>query len=386
MRKIFFILSVLILFTIIPIAVYNWLDWSDKSEPDQDDAIVQEPIQVQISAVGDVMMHLPQIHSGKKADGSYDFHPFFQEIKSKLSEADITFANFETTLRGTDIPYQGYPRFNSPDEIVLALKDAGVDVLSTANNHSLDTGEKGVIRTYQRIKEMGLHPVGTAASADAPKEVIIEKKGIKIAFLAYTESTNGIPVPKDKPYLVNLLDIEQIKEDIRKVKERGAEYILVSLHFGMEYQRKPSEKQIEIAHQVLEAGADAILGSHPHVLQPIQEVMSQGKKKVIIYSMGNFISNQKDKHTDEGVIVDLHIQKDPNTNQVELTKVSYLPTLTHKYYENGRLNYRVIPIADATPAFLEEYPNLTAEKWKSAWEHTQEILNFPVASPVQSDQ
>lgn len=385
MRKILFILSAVILFLIIPITFFDWFD--EPTHPDnEEEVIVEKPKEVHISAVGDVMMHLPQIQSGKQTDGTYDFRPFFKEIKQKLSEADITFANFETTLRGTAIPYQGYPRFNAPDEIILALKDAGVDVLSTANNHSMDTGTEGVIRTYQRIKELGLNPVGTAPSVDERREVIIEKNGIKVAFLAYTEMTNGIPVPKDKPYLVNLIDIEQIKEDIANAKQRGAEYILVSLHFGLEYHRQPSEKQIQIAHQVLEAGADAILGSHPHVLQPIQEVTIDGKKKVIIYSMGNFISNQKDKYTDEGVIVDLHIQKNPQNQEVELTNVTYLPTLTHKYYANGRLNYRVIPLADATPAFSDKYPSLTAEKWKSAWNHTQEILNTQVASSAQSDQ
>jgi len=379
LRKIFFVFLVF-LFLLIPVSIFEWLDepYDPSIQRKARMPIVSVPPEVHISAVGDVMMHLPQIQSGKKADGTYDFRPFFQAVKPKLSQADIAIANFETTLGGKSLPYQGYPRFNSPDEIIPALKDAGFDLLSTANNHSMDTGTEGVIRTYQRIKAYGLHPIGTAPTAKERREVFIEKNGMKLAFLAYTESTNGLPVPKDKPYLVNRINLNQIKQDISAAQKRGAEFVFVSLHFGIEYQREPNAKQIQTARQVLEAGADAVLGSHPHVLQPIQPLTIHGKKKVIIYSMGNFVSNQNKPYTDEGMIVDLQIRKNPKTHQAELHKVSYLPTLTHKYRMGNRWNYRVVPIAQATPSTLSKYPGLTAAKWKSAWNHTHQIMSKKV--------
>ncbi|TCS93816.1 CapA family protein [Hazenella coriacea] len=334
-----------------------------------------EPQTVQIAAFGDIMMHSPQIKAGQQSDGSYDFSSFFKEIKPYIEIADIAIGNFETTLAGSAKPYSGYPTFNSPDEITTTLKNAGVDVVSTANNHSMDTGPKGVVRTYQTMNEAGIKVAGTASSAEERKPVIIKQKGITFAFLAYTEHTNGLPVPEDRPYLVNRIDSEQIAKDIKEAREMGAEFVCVSLHYGVEYQRQPNDMQLKVSRQALEDGADVIFGSHPHVLQPMEKVTVNGKEKFIIYSMGNFVSNQKDPHTDEGIIVYVDVEKNPSNQDVQLKNVSYLPTFVHKYPQGGKTQYVILPTETNQPSAIPNYPSLNRSKYQTTWDHTQKVIN-----------
>ncbi|WP_170839920.1 CapA family protein [Lihuaxuella thermophila] len=329
---------------------------------------------MRIAAFGDIMMHMPQIRAGMQPDGSYDFRPFFKEIKPYLRTADLAIGNLETTLAGKSKPYSGYPRFNSPDELLDALSDAGVDIVSTANNHALDTGEKGVIRTYQRIKQKGIQATGTSPSPKIRQAAYLKKNGIILAFLAYTQSTNGLPVPKDKPYLINLIDREQIAKDIKRARQQGADFVCVSLHFGIEYQRRPDAFQIQTARQVLANGADIVLGSHPHVLQPIEKIRMNGKEKWIVYSLGNFISNQAGPFTDEGVILYFDVAKDPVRQQTVLKNVSFLPTYVHKYRQNGKRQYVILPVENRQPKQLPSYPGISMVKWRTVWDHVQKQM------------
>jgi poly-gamma-glutamate capsule biosynthesis protein CapA/YwtB (metallophosphatase superfamily) len=329
---------------------------------------------VHLAAVGDIMMHAPQIRAGQLTKGGYDFRPFFEEVKPYIDFADLVIGNLETTLAGKSYPYSGYPRFNAPDETIDALAYAGIDLVSTSNNHALDTGEKGVIRTYQTLQAKGLQPIGTAPSTAQRHATLVEKNGIRLAFLAYTQHTNGLPVPKNKSYLVNLIDTQQIAQDIQTVRQQGVDFICVSLHFGEEYQQEPNEFQRKIARQVLEDGADVILGSHPHVLQPIEKVMVAGKEKWIIYSLGNFISNQRDPYTDEGAIVYFDVVKDLEKGQTHLKEVSFLPTYVHKYRRHGKSQYVVIPMEKKSSVSLDRYPGMGAVKWEAAWSHIYTTL------------
>jgi poly-gamma-glutamate capsule biosynthesis protein CapA/YwtB (metallophosphatase superfamily) len=329
---------------------------------------------VHLAAVGDIMMHSPQIRAGQLTKGGYDFRPFFKEIKPYIDSTDLAIGNLETTLAGKSHPYSGYPRFNAPDEIVDALTYAGIDLVSTSNNHSLDTGEKGVIRTYQTVQAKGVQPVGTAPSSTQRHATLVEKNGIQFAFLAYTQHTNGLPVPTNKPYLVNVIHPQQIAQDLQTVRQQGVDFICVSLHFGEEYQQEPNEFQRKIVRQVLEDGADVILGSHPHVLQPIEKVLVAGKEKWILYSLGNFISNQHDPYTDEGAIVYFDVVKDPEKKQTYLKEVTFLPTYVHKYHANGKSQYVVIPMEKKSPVRLERYPGMSAVKWEAAWSHIYTTL------------
>ncbi len=310
--------------------------------------------EAKLIAVGDIMMHLPQTKSGyDAASQTYNFDSFFTEI-SPFLKGDWVIGNLEVPLVG-DLPYTGYPQFNAPPELADSLKLAGFNILTTTNNHSLDRREKGVLATLDNLKSRGIIPVGTAATPEEAEVItMVTHQDVTMAILAYTYGTNGIPIPEGKPYLVSLIDEPRMKTDIKKARELGAELITVALHFGNEYQSQPSEEQQLLVDLLFQAGADIILGSHPHVVQPyeIVEITTDGgiqKKGVVIYSMGNFISNQdrflnKNKPTDVGVIFEVGIRKHYPDLAVELTEVKAIPTYVHKYKTNGASRYRVLPL------------------------------------------
>ncbi|HHW01460.1 MAG TPA: CapA family protein [Thermoanaerobacterales bacterium] len=300
-----------------------------------------------IAAVGDVMMHEGQIWSGYDSKtGRYNYFEFFQEVKGEISSADIAVANLETTLGGRERKFTGYPRFNSPDELADALKEAGFDVIFTSNNHCLDRGEEGLVRTLEVLGKRGLSAVGTSrAAGERTGAIIKEINGIKIAFLAYTYGTNGNPIPKDKPYLVNLIDEDTILKDMTKAG-KSADVLVVYLHFGQEYQRVASEQQRELARRLLQKGAHVVLGSHPHVTQPgewVSVLGPEGEKleRYVAYSLGNFVSAQRFPHTDEGMILKITLEKDLLKNRINVKTIIQIPTWVDKFKRDGRMRYVV---------------------------------------------
>lgn len=335
------------------------------SEPEPAEPAPEPPepkvLQARLVAVGDIMMHSPQIPAAYDVTtDTYSFHSYFDQVKPLL-EGDWVFANLETPLAGEELGgYSGYPLFNAPEELADALREAGFNVLSTANNHSLDRWERGLLNTLANLKARGLIPVGTSESAEAAETItLVEKNGISMAFLAYTYGTNGIPIPEGKDYLVNLIDEAKIKADIVRAREQ-ADVVTVSLHFGVEYQRQPNEEQKSLARSLVASGADIILGSHPHVVQPfeiIETVSDDGtpRQGIVIYSLGNFISNQGPdqgtaKYTDVGVIFSVNVTKRLPEGTVELKVEEPVPTWVHKSYANGKRQYRILPIEAALAA------------------------------------
>ena len=305
----------------------------------------------ELVAVGDIMMHGTQIKSGyNPTTKTYNYDPFFTEVKEILSSGDWIIGNLETTLSGPETGYTGYPLFNAPDSLADAIAKAGFNIISTTNNHSLDRGEKGVLKTLENVKKRGLISVGTAASVEeAEKIVIVEKNNISMAILAYSYGTNGIPIPKGKNYLVSLIDAKKITEDITKARKSGVDVVTVILHFGSEYQRQPNTTQKTLVKQLVDAGADIILGSHPHVVQPYQVFEQTGKsgkskKVVVIYSMGNFVSNQREKYRDLGIIFKLNILKNFPNKTIEIKDIQTVPTWVHRYDQNGKYQFRILPI------------------------------------------
>lgn len=302
-------------------------------------------------AVGDIMMHSPQLPGSYDATTkTYNFDPFFSEVKPILEQGDWVIANLETPIAGEHFGYTGYPTFNAPVELAEALQNAGFNMLTTANNHSLDKGEKGVLGTIDNLKRLQFMHKGIASSqeeADAP--LIAEHNGIKMGLLSYTYGTNGIPIPEGKPYLVSLIDEQKIAADIKKLREAGADFITAALHFGTEYQTQPNEEQKRLARVLVAAGADIIAGSHPHVVQPyeiVETVDEQGnaKKALIIYSMGNFISNQRGDSKDYGVIFKVNIRKNMTDGTTMLTDVEPIPTWVHRYKPDKAFRFRVLPL------------------------------------------
>ena len=309
--------------------------------------------EAQVIAVGDIMMHMAQIQSGYDAQtNTYSYPTFFKEVEPILSQGDWVIGNLETTLAGLEANYSGYPLFNAPESIADSMKDAGFNIISTTNNHSLDRGEIGVLNTLKNLQERGLIPVGTYASAeDKAKILMVEKNEINMAILAYTYGTNGISVPDGKDYLVSFINEAQIIEDITQAKAENADVVTVILHFGNEYERYPNQQQKDIVESLVEAGADIILGSHPHVVQPyemfeINESNGEIRKAVAIYSMGNFISYQIGNYKDLGVIFKVHLEKDFPSEEIEITGVEAIPTYIQNYRLNNRLNFRVLPLEE----------------------------------------
>ena len=344
-------------------------------------------------AVGDIMMHSTQTRSGYDAKRqTYNFDSFFTPVKNILSKGDWVIGNLETPLAGEDTGgYTGYPLFNAPAELADAAKKAGFNILTTANNHALDRGEKGVIRTIANLGDRKIASTGTAGSvAEASRTLISTKNNISLAILAYTYGTNGIPIPQGKDYLVSLIDENKIIKDIAKARKQGADIVTISLHFGDEYQRQPNPQQKQLVENLLKAGADIILGSHPHVVQPYKIFKFPGKngktrKAVAIYSMGNFISGQTKDYTDLGVIFQVSIRKKFPEKTTEVTGIKAIPTLVHRYTLNNQVKYRVLPLEQTITQKKDsllassQYPVLEAQLQKMN-NHLNSLNNTPKKS------
>lgn len=325
-------------------------------------------------ATGDIMVHQRQLESSYRPEtGTYEFDEWFTEIGPYLREGDLVVGNLETTLAGADLIYSGYPSFNSPESLAGSLKKAGFTLLSTANNHCFDRGEIGVLRTMEYLEKAGLKYFGTARSPEErEKHLFVTKNGITVVFLAYTYGLNGASRPLGKEYLVNLMDEKLIRSDIEKVRDK-ADLVVVSLHCGCEYSREPHSAHKAHAEKVIAWGADVILGSHPHVLQPVEFVQTDGGRTgVVVYSLGNFVSNQSLPYTDSGIVVQLLYVREQG--QVNLKKVTGVPTWVHRYHDGGRLVYRVLPVAEAIQKYEKgNDPYLSADDYKTlqrVWQET----------------
>lgn len=336
---------------------------------------------ITLAFVGDLMCHSTQFNYANVSKDSFDFRPVFREVKKQLVSADFTIGNLETVLGGKDRRYSGYPMFNSPDEYLTALKHTGFDLLFTSNNHSLDRGEKGILRTIDQINQNKLNYVGTYSSQEDRDSIrIYNLKGIKTAFLSYSYGTNGNPIPKEKDYLINLIDINLVERDIQKAKELLSDVIIVYYHFGNEYKTKPSAYQIEIVKKTIEFGADIIIGSHPHVLQPIEYFKTMNAKidtGIVAYSLGNFISNQRWRYSDAGVILNLSISKNELSSEIKISNVDYIPTWVFRgETENGK-EFIILPseesLADSTKYYLS---NSDKVKIRQSINDTHSILNL----------
>lgn len=331
-----------------------------------------------IVAVGDIIVHEEQLKAQfNESTGEYNFDNNFKYVKSYIKSADMALANLETTLAGEKQKYTGYPLFNSPSSIVDALKDCGFDILSTVNNHTIDRGSAGVFSTVAEIEKRKLKVVGTRENLDKKPYIIEEVKGIKIGVISYSYETprkgknktlNAIEIPSDVTKLLNTFSYEYIEEDLNKIKlqidemkSKGAEAIVFFIHWGNEYERQPNVHQTSIASRLCDYGVDVIVGSHPHVIQPIEFITSKktGKKSLVVYSMGNFISNQQyertnNRYTEDGIIVNIQLKKNKTSKDITIGAVSYIPTWVHRYSADSRLVYEVVPLIDAL-ASKEEY-------------------------------
>lgn len=348
------------------------------------------PQRVTVTAVGDLLMHMPVVNSARQPDGSYDFRPIFSEVADYLKEGDLTIANLETRLAGKEYGYSGYPVFNCPESLAWNLKELGVDVVTTANNHTLDHGWPGIVNTINNLESAGLDYVGThQTKGDSDQAFITEVKGMKIGILNYTENTNGIPLPKGNEFSVDLIQPEKIFGEIDKLKNNGAEVIIAYLHFGTEYQRYPNKFQTKLVDDLFQRGVDIVFGDHVHVIQPIEykKVSTAGGEKncLVVYSLGNFISNQSWRYSNCGLITNVELEK--SAGKVSIKNVDYIPVWVDTYVREGKLSYRVLPVQKA----MEDYrfksdPLLTSEdyiKLQEVWQDTTSLISetCPVIAP-----
>ncbi len=306
--------------------------------------------QAHLVFVGDVMGHDPQIEAAYFTDlGGYDYNHVFQYVKPTVEKADYAVANLEVTLAGK--PYKGYPQFSSPDSLAKALQWAGFDMLLTANNHSCDRNVSGMIRTLDVLDGYDIPHIGTyrtAAERANTYPFIQEIKGIKVAFLNMTYGTNGLKESYKIPwYMVNYLDKEQMAKDIQAAKDKGAECIIACTHWGAEYQRNADSYERQNAAFLFSQGVDIVIGGHPHVIQEVEEVNipgdTTGKKGLIFYSHGNFVSNQRARYKDGGLLTHVWLKK--VDGKVVVERYGFTPTWVHKRYEKGALRFFVVPVS-----------------------------------------
>ena len=310
---------------------------------------------VNISAVGDIILHDEQIWSAYNEENkAYDFMNNFKYIKNFIEKSDIAYGTIEGTYAGEEIGYSGYPNYNGPDSMINALKDTGFDIINVATDHFLDKGVEGASKTGEKIdKEM--------TSIGNKKYIIKKVKGIEIGFTSYTYESkegelNGHKIPEDmnlNTFSYNKLDngLEEMKALVEEMKNEGAEFIVFGMHWGVEYKTEPSKYQVKIAEALNEYGVDLILGSNPHVVQPIEEIEGEnGNKTLVAYSLGNFISNQRletmgDRRTADGIILNLTLDK--SRKGVKIEKWDYTPTWVYKIpRENKKSDYYILPVEE----------------------------------------
>lgn len=316
---------------------------------------------------GDIMGHAPQIKSAQVSPGKYDYRPCFRHIKPIIERADLAIGNLELTLPGK-APYTGYPMFRSPDALAEALKDAGFDILVTANNHSNDSRGAGLTKTIETLRDLGFQQTGTFKNQRERElfyPLIVHKNGFKLAFLNYTYGTNGVST--QAPTIVNLIDTVQIAKDLAEARARKPHFIIVVMHWGLEYQLEENAEQRQQANFLLRHGADLVIGAHPHVVQPIRtETVTQPggsrKQAVVVYSLGNFISNQQQPGTDGGILFQVDLLHRKGVPYAEVGRYGFIPVW--RYVEkqaNGKSTFYALPIAK-----YERYPDAAPDLTLSA--------------------
>lgn len=323
-----------------------------------------------VMSTGDVLIHDPIYNSVKNGDGSFDFSSCFKHLKSVVSSSDYSVFNMECTLTDGSTGYSGFPIFKTPDSLASSLKDVGFDMAITANNHSADSGSEGVIRTAKVIRTAGLDQTGTKTVSSEKNYKIITVNGINIGMINYTYgvinpngrvSLNGnTALSTEVSKCINVFDYSKLNDfykiaenNITEIKNDGADAIIFYMHWGTEYNTKQSEIQEAMAKKLAELGADAIIGGHPHVIQPFKTITGKdGKRVPCIYSMGNFISNQRKNimddsrgYTEDGILFNITFHRNSD-GKVFVKSCSYVPLWVNLYMENSKRHYEVVPLHD----------------------------------------
>ena len=343
-----------------------------------------KPRQVTLLAVGDDLVHGSTLNGGLQEDGTYDFNGFYRHLTDEISAADIAIINQETIFAGDQFEYSGYPTFNTPDAMGDAIVNAGFDVVLHATNHTMDKKDKGVEHclefwetTYPDITVLGIYD-----SKEAQDTItVVEKNGIKIAMLNYTYGLNGIKIPAGKEHLVTLLtwsNRDYIRSQIRQAKEL-ADFVIVFPHWGTEYVYEPDKNQVAWTELFAEECVDLVIGTHPHVLEPVEWIdRPDGEKMLVFYSLGNFISGQIEAPRLLGGMANVTLTETPE-GTIEISYCSVIPVVTHYSEQVGDGTYSTYRLSEYTEELLQlhgihkraEYTVFTLE---DTWALAREIL------------
>lgn len=341
---------------------------------------------VDIIAVGDIFPSPSIIEGGITTNSNRDYTPYFAYVKPILSKADLVTAWFGGPVEGTNKVYTGYPAYNNPPELPLAVKDAGIDYLFHTN-HLFDQGIKGLINTVAFFRKIGLKMIGMYSSEEESREIVIfEKNNIKIAYLTYLYSSN-VPMKHPK-WMVNYIEPKKIGEDIRAARAKGADFVIVAPHWGTEYRHYPDAYQLTNARIIASLGADMILGSHPHQLEPTDMLFTTNtngtvRKTFVIYCLGNFFHTMQLRYTDSGMMMKYRIEKNLRTGETVLKNMSYIPVwlFWRKNPANGKYTIRVIPTKQTMDNYTngkkDIYTKEDFEKMKQSWNDTIALMDNP---------
>src|SRR5574344_972397 len=303
-------------------------------------------VDIDLMMVGDVLVHTPVYKSGIQSDGKLNYDHLFKNIATDVKESDISIVNQETILGGTELGISSYPCFNSPQEIGDAEANVGFNTILESTHHSLDKGLPAIENTlnfwhtkYPNINVLGLNESET----DVDNIYVYEEDGFKVSILNYTFSTNGISLPKSKPYVVNMLSVDRVTKDINKAKEIS-DMVVVCPHWGTEYKYTPDSLQEQYTELFKELGVDVVIGTHPHVLEPVElTTNADGDNMLVYYSLGNFISSQTEKPRMIGGMAKITLEKDNSTNQCYIKDYSLEPVITQ---EGEYTTYKLVDYND----------------------------------------
>ena len=356
------IFLVIILFSVVLCGCSNVNEKENIDNNINKEPIIEEPKEKRMSlvAVGDVLIHGALYYEADKMNGVlnddlYDFNYMFTEMKPLLDNYDLKYCNQETIIGGKNLGVSHYPRFNSPDEIGDALMNLGFNMVSLANNHTLDKGEEGILYSVNYWKNKNVVFSGQSSSHEERNNIkIYEENGIKYAFLAYTDMTNGLSIPDEKDYLVHVYSDEKAKNDIESIKDK-VDVIIVSMHWGEEYTHTPTYVQKKEAQYLSSLGVDLIIGSHPHVIMPVDYVGDT----LVIYSLGNFVSGQAPLGLDK--TIGLMVGMDIVVSEEKVTFENLDYKLLYTYSTSYNTNYKVYPFDNLTDDILYNHESIEAE-------------------------
>ena len=353
----------------------------------------EPPKTATLISAGDCVLHLAFQQSAYiESEDRYDFYDTFSPLEDYLSQADVSIISFESAATKKRDDYSGYPMFNCPPEIFDAFREVGFNIVNNSNNHQLDRRLAGMLETRDNIRESGLDVLGDY-DGEEPRYIIKDINGLKIGIMAYTYSCNmnEDALAKDERYNhIALIDEERIKKELTELESK-VDATVVCMHWGVEYTQKPTEQQKKLARNMIDWGADVILGSHPHVVEPSEMIELNGEQKYIIYSMGNFVSNQRrgasgyplthKELSEDSMLIKVEFVMDPESGKTVINGVTHIPTWLWRYTDDGVYKFKIIPVPSKTYYNNNEFSEEVLAEAYASYDRTMGLVKDYKSEP-----